>query len=69
MINISLEIKELEVALQHLYRGAYADVVGLIQKIHGQAQSQVQAVQQEVVTEVKTVSAEVEKAVEPTTQA
>jgi hypothetical protein len=45
MINVSLEIAEVEAILKHLAQAAYADVAGLIAKIHGQAIPQVQAIQ------------------------
>jgi len=45
MINLSLEIAEVEAVLKHISQQAYADVAGLIAKIHGQAVPQVAAIQ------------------------
>lgn len=45
MININLEIAEVEAVLKHIGQAAYAEVAPLIAKIHGQAISQVQALQ------------------------
>jgi len=45
MININLEIAEVEAVLKHISQQAYADVAGLIAKIHGQAVPQVAAIQ------------------------
>ena len=44
-INIKLEVYELETALQHIAKGAYAEVATLIAKIHEQAAPQVKAAQ------------------------
>ena len=65
MININLEIAEVEAVLKHIGQGAYAEVAALIAKIHGQATTQVQAIQQKAVTEVQTVATDVQKVVEP----
>jgi len=46
MINLSLEIAEIEAILKHLSQAAYADVAGLIGKLHGQAIPQVKAIQE-----------------------
>ena len=51
MINLYLEIAEVEAALKHLSQIAYAEVAPLIAKIHGQATTQVQAIQQASVVE------------------
>jgi len=45
MINLNLEIAEVEAILKHVGNAAYAEVAGLIAKIHGQATAQVQAIQ------------------------
>ena len=45
MINLSLEIAEIEAILKHLSGAAYAEVAGLVAKIHGQAVPQVKAIQ------------------------
>jgi hypothetical protein len=45
MININLEIAEVEAVLKHIGQAAYAEVAGLIAKIHSQAVPQVQAIQ------------------------
>jgi hypothetical protein len=45
MININLEIAEVEAILKHIGQAAYAEVAGLIAKIHSQAVPQVQAIQ------------------------
>jgi hypothetical protein len=45
MINLNLEIAEVEALLKHVGQGAYAEVAGLVAKIHGQATAQVQAIQ------------------------
>ena len=45
MINLYLEIAEVEAALKHISQQAYADVAGLIAKIHGQAAPQVAQIQ------------------------
>ena len=46
MINLNLEIAEIEAVLKHIGQAAYAEVAPLIAKIHGQATTQVQAMQQ-----------------------
>ena len=51
MINLSLEIAEVEAVLKHIGQAAYAEVAPLIAKIHGQATTQVQAMQQASVVE------------------
>ena len=43
MINLTHDIKEIELILNHLAKGAYGEVAGLIAKIHSQAQPQAQA--------------------------
>ena len=43
MINLNLEIAEVEAILKNVGNAAYAEVAGLIAKIHGQAVPQVQA--------------------------
>jgi hypothetical protein len=45
MINLSLEIAEVEAILKHVSGAAYAEVAGLVAKIHGQAVPQVKAIQ------------------------
>ena len=45
MINLNLEIAEVEAVLKHVGQAAYAEVAGLIAKIHSQAVPQVQAIQ------------------------
>jgi hypothetical protein len=45
MINLNLEIAEIEAILKHLSAAAYAEVAGLVAKIHGQAVPQVKAIQ------------------------
>jgi hypothetical protein len=45
MINLNLEIAEVEAILKHVSQQAYADVAGLIAKIHSQAIPQVKAIQ------------------------
>lgn len=45
MINLNLEIAEVEAVLKHIGQAAYAEVAGLIAKIHSQAVPQVQAIQ------------------------
>ena len=45
MINLSHDIKEVELILQHLGKGAYSEVAELINKIKTQAIPQVQAIQ------------------------
>jgi hypothetical protein len=45
MINLYLEIAEVEAVLKHISKEAYADVAGLISKIHGQAAPQVAQIQ------------------------
>ena len=51
MINLNLEIAEIEAVLKHIGQAAYAEVAPLIAKIHGQATTQVQAMQQASVVE------------------
>ena len=51
MINLNLEIAEIEAVLKHIGQTAYAEVAPLIAKIHGQATTQVQAMQQASVVE------------------
>ena len=51
MINLNLEIAEIEAVLKHIGQAAYAEVAPLIAKIHGQATTQVQAMQQASVAE------------------
>jgi len=51
MINLNLEIAEIEALLKHIGQAAYAEVAPLIAKIHGQATTQVQAMQQASVVE------------------
>jgi hypothetical protein len=51
MINLNLEIAEIEAILKHVGAAAYAEVAGLIAKIHGQAVAQVQTIQQASVAE------------------
>ena len=51
MINLNLEIAEIEAVLKHIGQAAYAEVASLIAKIHGQATTQVQAMQQASVVE------------------
>ena len=43
MIKLELTIEEINQALKHLGNGIYAEVGGLIAKIHGQALPQIQA--------------------------
>ena len=51
MINLNLEIAEIEAVHKHIGQAAYAEVAPLIAKIHGQATTQVQAMQQASVVE------------------
>ena len=53
MINLNLEIAEVEAILKHVGNAAYAEVAGLIAKIHGQATAQVQAIKQTSVAEIQ----------------
>ena len=53
MINLNLEIAEVEAILKHVGNAAYAEVAGLIAKIHGQAVPQVQAIKQTSVAEIQ----------------
>ena len=62
MINLNLEIAEIEAILNHLGRAAYADVAGLIAKLHGQAVPQVQAIKAKA--EEDAAKAEAEKPTE-----
>ena len=46
MINLTHTIDEINIILNHLARGAYAEVAPLIEKLKAQATPQVQALQQ-----------------------
>ena len=65
MINLNLEIAEIEAVLKHIGQAAYAEVAPLIAKIHGQATTQVQAIQQASVAPTQQLSKE--SIVEPDT--
>jgi hypothetical protein len=66
MINLNHTIEEVNILLHALSHLAYKDVVGLIDKLKGQAEPQVQALQAQQQAQVQAETPAPEQTQEPT---